>query len=70
MRAMFKFAAFTLMRPGELYELKWTDIDFKRNRIAKDRRVYRGEVAEPKTGAKVIALTPPGAERDPQPATD
>jgi integrase len=62
MRAMFEFAAFTLMRPGELYELKWTDIDFKRNRIAKDRRVYRGEVAEPKTGPKVIALTPPARD--------
>lgn len=61
-RAMFEFAAFTLMRPSELYELKWTDIDFKRNRIRKDRRVYRGKVAEPKTGRKEIALTPPARD--------
>ncbi len=61
-RAIFEFAAFTLMRPGELYELEWSDIDFKRMRIAKARRVYRGEVAEPKTGPKVIALTPPARD--------
>ncbi|MBS1880433.1 MAG: tyrosine-type recombinase/integrase [Actinobacteria bacterium] len=58
-RAMFEFAAFTLMRPSELYALKWEHIDFNRNRIDKCERVYRGKVADPKTGAKEIALTPP-----------
>lgn len=59
MRALFEFAAFTLMRPSELYALKWEHIDFKRNRIDKRDRVYRGKVADPKTGRKEIALTPP-----------
>jgi integrase len=58
-RALFEFAAFTLMRPSELYALKWEHIDFKRNRIEKKERVYRGKVADPKTGEKEIALTPP-----------
>lgn len=59
MRATFLFGAFQLMRPSELFELKETDIDFKRSRVAKSRRLYRGTVDEPKTGRKVIALTPP-----------
>lgn len=58
-RALFEFAAFTLMRPSELYALKWEHIDFKGNRIDKRDRVYRGKIDEPKTGKKVIALTPP-----------
>ncbi len=58
-RALFEFAAFTLMRPSELYALKWEHIDFHRNRIEKKDRVYRGKVADPKTGEKEIALTPP-----------
>lgn len=62
MRAIFLFAAFELMRPSELFELKETDIDFRRNRISKSRRLYRGTVDEPKTGAKVIALTPPARD--------
>jgi integrase len=59
MRALFLFAAFELMRPSELFELKESDVDFRRSRIAKSRRLYRGDVDEPKTGRKVIALTPP-----------
>lgn len=62
MRALTRFAAFTLMRPGELYELEWADIDFDKMRIRKARRVYRGTVAEPKTGPKLIALTPPARD--------
>lgn len=62
MRALTKFAAMELMRPGELFELEWTDIDFDAMRINKARRLYRGRVAEPKTGPKMIALTPPGRD--------
>jgi integrase len=62
MRALTRFAAYTLMRPGELYELEWADIDFDQMRIRKSRRVYRGHVDEPKTGPKTIALTPPARD--------
>jgi integrase len=33
MQALIVFAAYTGMRPGELYELRWSDIDLARNRI-------------------------------------
>ncbi|HET7052789.1 MAG TPA: tyrosine-type recombinase/integrase [Solirubrobacterales bacterium] len=62
MRALLLFAAYTLMRPGELYPLEWTDIDFDAMRIGKRRRLYRGRLAEPKTGPKVIALTRPARD--------
>lgn len=62
MRALLLFAAYTLMRPSELFALEWTDIDFPAMRIRKMRRVYRGELDEPKTGAKLIALPAPARE--------
>lgn len=61
-RAVIEFATFELARPGEAFEVKETDIDFKRMRISKARRLYRGKVDTAKTGAKVIALTPPAAQ--------
>lgn len=62
MRALLRFAAFSLMRPGELYALEWGDIDFDTMRVGKRRRLYRGRIGEPKTGPKVIALTPPARD--------
>jgi integrase len=62
MRSFLRFAAFTLMRPGEIYALEWPDIDFGAMRISKARRVRRGEIDTPKTGAKTIALVPPARD--------
>lgn len=62
MRSLLLFAAYTLMRPSELYPLEWSDIDFEAMRIRKARRLYRGGLDEPKTGAKTIALTPPARD--------
>jgi integrase len=56
------FAAFTLMRPSELYVLRWTDIDFEAMRIRKSKRLYRGDVDDPKYGRATIALTPPARD--------
>ena len=56
MRDLFEFASYTLMRPCELYELRWSDIDFRANQIHKDRRLYRGGIDTPKTGRKAIPL--------------
>jgi integrase len=62
MRDFLEFAAYTLMRPGELFELRWSDVDFKANQIHKDRRLYRGLVDVPKTGRKTIPLPPPARD--------
>lgn len=62
LKAMLQFSAFTLMRPGELFPLEWTDLDFKAMRIRKARRLYAGALDEPKTGPKTIALTPPARD--------
>jgi integrase len=60
MRDLIEFASLTLMRPGELYELRHTDVDLVANRIHVARRVYRGVVDVPKNGEpKTIALVPP-----------
>lgn len=60
MRALILVGAYTGMRPGELYELRWSDIDLATNRIVVSRRLYKGRVDTPKNGApKRIALVPP-----------
>ena len=63
MRALIVVAAHTGMRPGELYELRWPDIDLAANRITVSRRLYGGLVDTPKPGrAKTIALPPPARD--------
>jgi integrase len=59
MRDLIEFAGLTLMRPGELYELRYPDIDLRANRIHVHRRVFRGQLDTPKTGRRTIALVPP-----------
>jgi integrase len=63
MRDLLDFAALTLLRPGELYELRYPDVDLARNRIRVSRRLYKGGVDVPKNGEpKTIALVPPARE--------
>jgi integrase len=63
MRALIIFGAYTGMRPGELYELRWQDIDLASNRITVSRRLYRGTIDVPKNGRpKTIALPPPARD--------
>jgi integrase len=63
MRALIVFGAYTGLRPGELFALEWSDIDFKANRIDVQRRVYRGDLDTPKSNkARRIALTPPARD--------
>jgi integrase len=63
LRHLLIVGAYTGMRPGELFELRWSDIDFKANRITVSRRLYRGRVDVPKNGRpKVIALPPPARD--------
>lgn len=63
MRALLVFAAYSGMRPGELFALEWGDIDFDEMRVHVERRLYRGTVDLPKSNApKTIALTPPARD--------
>lgn len=63
MRDLVDFLALTLLRPGEAYELRHTDIDLVANRIHVSRRIYKGIVDTPKNGRpKTIALPPPARE--------
>jgi integrase len=63
LRAMLLFAAYTGLRPSELYALEWGDIDFKNNRIKVQRRLYRGKTALPKSNkVRTAALTPPARD--------
>jgi integrase len=59
MKALILFAAHTALRPGELFALEWSDIDFDRRRVNVARRVYKGRLALPKNGkAREVVLTP------------
>lgn len=63
MRAMFTFAAYTLIRPGELAALTWDKIDLNagaHGRVLVDERFYRGRTALPKSNReRTIAITEP-----------
>lgn len=51
--------AFTGMRPGELYALRWDDLDEVRGCIRLERAVWRGHVGTTKTDdPREVALTP------------
>jgi integrase len=63
MRALLIFAAYTGMRPGELFALEWADVDFDAMRVHVNRRVHRGRVDLPKSNKpRTIALTPPARD--------
>ncbi|HEY3946630.1 MAG TPA: tyrosine-type recombinase/integrase [Solirubrobacteraceae bacterium] len=63
MRDLLDFAGLTLTRPGELFELRYSDVDLRANRIVVSRRLYRAQVDTPKSNrAKTIALPPPARD--------
>jgi integrase len=63
MRAPILFAAYSGMRPGELFVLEHADIDTEAMRVDVRRRLYRGRVDLPKsTKTRRIALTPPARD--------
>lgn len=62
--AMIQVAAYTGMRPGELYALRWSDIDYERDelRIARQYRSKTNEVDLPKMDKRrTIVLLPQAA---------
>jgi integrase len=63
MRALVLFAAYTGMRPGELFALEWPDVDLDAMRVDVRRRLYRSRVDLPKSNRpRRIALTPPARD--------
>jgi excisionase family DNA binding protein len=63
MRNLITFAAFTGMRPGELFALEWADVDMHAMRIDVRRRLYKGDTDLPKSNKpRRIALTPPARD--------
>lgn len=59
MRAFVLFTAYSGMRVGEVFALRWDDIDFKGGEIMVSRRLYKGELDLPKSNKKRrIALLP------------
>ncbi len=53
------FTAYSGMRVGEVFALRWEDIDFRRGRILVRRRLYRGQLDLPKSNkTREIVLTP------------
>jgi integrase len=63
MRALLRFAAYSGMRPGELYALEWADVDFQAMRVRVGRRLYNGRIDTPKSNrGRTIALTPPARD--------
>lgn len=66
MAAMIAVAAFTGRRPGELYALRWEDLDFKNNRMRVERqfRSATKEYALPKHAkqGRTVVLPQPAVE--------
>jgi integrase len=66
MRALLTFAAFTAVRPGELFALDWEDVDLEagaHGRVRVRRRLYRGRTDLPKSNKeRTITLMPPARE--------
>jgi integrase len=59
MRALILFAAYSGMRPGELFALRWSDVDGEAMRIHVCQRYYKGRLGPPKNGQeRTIVLTP------------
>lgn len=60
---MVQFAAYTGMRPSEIYGLEWRDVNFDDEEIEVRRQLYRRRCTVPKNGrSRTIILPPPAAE--------
>jgi integrase len=62
-RSVVLFAAYTGLRPGELFGLEWDDIDFKGETIHVQRQFHKRRLTLPKNGkARRVFLPPPAAQ--------
>ncbi len=62
--ALILAAAYTLMRPGELFVLEWSDIDFDSNEIIVSKTLSGDTAVEPPKNGRVRTITlPPPVKR-------
>ncbi|MGI8903264.1 MAG: tyrosine-type recombinase/integrase [Solirubrobacteraceae bacterium] len=61
-RVMYLTAAMTGMRQGELFALRWRDVDWTARRIRVRRNYVRGEFGTPKSkrSSRSVPLAPRG----------
>jgi integrase len=63
MRALFRFARYTALRPGEIFALTWQDIDLEDMRVHVRRRLYRQQTDIPKSNrTRTVVLPPPARD--------
>lgn len=63
--AMIRFAAYTGMRPGEMFALRWEDLDIENYTVhVRASRSITGDLKTPKNGLSRIITLPPAAIRD------
>lgn len=61
--AQILVAAYTGVRPGELWELRWADVDLQRLEVTVARRTWKGDIDAPKNGrTRKIILPPPARD--------
>ena len=61
--AQIMVAAYTGVRPGELWELRWSDVDLRRLEVTVARRTWNGDIDAPKNGrSRKIILPPPARD--------
>jgi integrase len=63
LRSLVLFAAYTGLRPSEIFGLNWSDIDFKAETIHVQRQFHKRRLTSPKNGkSRVVYLPPPAAQ--------
>lgn len=62
-RSVIRFAAYTGLRPGEVFGLDWDDIDFEAETVHVRQQLHKGRLTLPKSNkTRKVFLPPPAAQ--------